>query len=95
VPYPNGDGGREYQREPRAARIRWAEAARQYFQLICEHIMKENKVLFCMAEQMLLPEEQTSLAADFEKAEIEKMSAGTHKHLHARMGQLFDEDLPG
>jgi hypothetical protein len=52
--------------------------------------MKENKVLFCMAEQIPLLEEQTSLAADFEKAQIEKMGAGTHKRLHARMGQLLD-----
>ena len=44
-----------------------------------------------MAEQILSPEEQTSLAADFEKAKIEKMGAGTHKRLHARMAQLLDK----
>jgi hemerythrin-like domain-containing protein len=53
--------------------------------------MKENNILFRMAEQMLTPEEQTSLAAEFEKAEIEKMGTGTHERLHTRMGQLLAE----
>jgi hemerythrin-like domain-containing protein len=81
----------EYEKEPQAAGKRWSEAARIYSQLLREHIMKENNVLFRIAEQILSPEEQTSLAADFEKAEIEKMGAGTHERLHARMGQLLEE----
>lgn len=81
----------EYEKEPHAARKRWSEAATVYSQLLREHIMKENNILFRMAEQMLTPDEQTSLAAEFEKAEIEKMGAGTHERLHARMGQLLAE----
>jgi hemerythrin-like domain-containing protein len=81
----------EYEKEPHAAGKRWSEAATVYSQLLREHIMKENNILFRMAEQMLTPDEQTSLAEDFEKAEIEKMGAGTHERLHARMGQLLAE----
>jgi hypothetical protein len=44
-----------------------------------------------MAEQMLTTDEQTSLAVEFEKAEIEKMDTGTHERLHTRMGQLLAE----
>jgi hemerythrin-like domain-containing protein len=84
----------EYEKEPHAAGRRWAEAAGEYSQLLREHIMKENNILFRMAEQILSPDEQTSLAADFEKAEIEKMGAGTHERLHARMGQLLAEITP-
>jgi hemerythrin-like domain-containing protein len=80
-----------YKKEPHAAGERWSEAATVYSQLLREHIMKENNILFCMAEQMLTPDEQTSLAAEFEKAEIKKMGAGTHERLHARMGQLLEE----
>jgi hemerythrin-like domain-containing protein len=81
----------EYEKAPQAAGKRWSEAARVYSQLLREHIMKENNILFRMAEQVLSPEEQTSLAADFEKAEIEKMGPGTHERLHARMGHLLEE----
>jgi hemerythrin-like domain-containing protein len=81
----------EYEKEPHAAAKRWSEAATVYSQLLREHIMKENNILFRMAEEMLTSEEQTSLAADFEKAEIDKMGAGTHERLHARMGQLLAE----
>jgi hemerythrin-like domain-containing protein len=83
---------REYQREPRAARKRWAEATREYSQLLRDHIMKEDKVLFCMAEQIPSPEEQTSLAADFEKAQIEKMGVGTHKRLNGPVARLDYQD---
>lgn len=81
----------EYEKEPQAAGRRWADAAGEYSQLLREHIMKENNILFRMAEQILTPDEQTSLAADFEKTEIEKMGAGTHERLHARMGELLAE----
>lgn len=86
-----GAAASDYEKEPQAAGRRWAEAARVYSQLLREHIMKEDNILFRMAEQILSPDEQTSLAADFEKAEIEKMGAGTHERLHARMGQLLAE----
>jgi len=85
------DAAAELAKAPQAAATRWAEAASEYSQLLREHIMKENNVLFHMAEQILSLDEQTSLGADFAKAEIEKMGAGTHERLHARMGQLLDE----
>ena len=70
---------------------RWAEAARGYVALLRTHIDKENNILFVVAENMLTPEEQKQLAADFEKAEIEKMGAGTHERLHAKMEKLITE----
>jgi hemerythrin-like domain-containing protein len=79
----------DYDTNPGPAAKRWVAAAENYSALLREHIMKENNVLFRMAEQMLTPDEQASLAADFEKAEIEKMGAGTHERLHARMEQLL------
>jgi hemerythrin-like domain-containing protein len=94
------DHGRELIREMAAAASeydtnrgpavkRWVAAAENYSALLREHIMKENNVLFRMAEQLLTPDEQASLAADFEKAEIEKMGVGTRERLHARMEQLL------
>jgi hemerythrin-like domain-containing protein len=73
------------------ARIRWATAARAYAQLLREHIFKENNFLFPMAERVLTPEEQEGLAESFEKLEVEKMGAGTHQRLHAKMERLAAE----
>lgn len=81
----------EFEKEPVAAGRRWAQAAGAYSQLLREHILKENNILFCMAEQILTLDEQTSLAADFEQAEIEKIGAGTHDRLRARMALLLAE----
>lgn len=81
----------DYEKDPQSASRRWVRAAQQYSQLLREHIMKENNILFLMAERVLSPEEQSSLAEDFEKAEIEKMGAGTHERLHKRMEELLAE----
>jgi len=78
-----------FDKKPQDAARQWVQAAQRYCQLLRDHILKENEVLFRMAEQILTDEEQTALAAAFEKAEIEKMGAGTHERLHARMEQLL------
>jgi hemerythrin-like domain-containing protein len=73
---------------------RWSQAGLGYVELLRAHIQKENNVLFVMAENMLTPEEQKKLAADFERLEIEKMGAGTHERLHASMDRLVAELAP-
>jgi len=85
----------DYEKEPGPAGKRFAEAAEGYSALLRQHIFKENNILFQMAEQVLTPEEQTSLAADFEKVEIEKMGAGTHERLHVRMEELLADVARG
>lgn len=69
----------------------WAAAARHYVVLLRDHIAKENNILFVMAENLMTPAEQDELAAAFEKAEEEKMGAGTHERLHALMNKLAGE----
>jgi hemerythrin-like domain-containing protein len=77
--YGNGD---------QAAGTEWAATARQYTQLLREHILKENNVLFPMAEGMLSTTEEEELAARFEQMELEKMGKGTHERLHVRMAEI-------
>jgi len=72
----------------------WARAARCYVELLRAHIAKENNILFAMAEQMLTDTEQQTLAEAFERAEKEKMGAGTHQRLHAQMERLLAEISP-
>lgn len=69
----------------------WAQAALGYAGLLRAHIDKENNILFVMAENMLTPDEQKELAAGFDRIEIEKMGAGTHERLHAKMEKLLVE----
>ena len=79
------------QRGESGALARWAGPARQYASLLRSHIEKENNILFVMAERMLTAAEQEQLAADFDKIEVEKMGAGTHERLHAKMHKLITE----
>jgi hemerythrin-like domain-containing protein len=80
-----------YRAKTPGAGPRWAEAARKYADLLRAHINKENNVLFLVAEQVLSPAEQASLAEDFERLEVEEMGAGTHERLHAMMEKLVKE----
>jgi hemerythrin-like domain-containing protein len=72
----------------------WASPARGYARLLREHILKENNVLFPMAEGILSPTEEEELTAQFEQLEIEKMGRGTHERLHARMAEIL-KDVTG
>lgn len=85
------EAGEDYQSGREGSGARWAEAARQYTGLLRGHIDKENNVLFRMAEQLLSPDEQTHLAEDFERLEIDRMGTGTHERLHAMMDKLLAE----
>lgn len=84
-----GQAAGDYKQGRPDAGAHWAQAARGYTLLLREHIAKENDILFVMAERMLSAEEQRVLAAEFERAEEEKMGAGTHERLHAQMNQLL------
>jgi hypothetical protein len=60
-------------------------APRRYSPLLREHILKENEVLLVMAEPLLTDDEQREFPAAFDAVETERMGAGTHERLHARM----------
>lgn len=54
----------------------WARAASGYATLLRAHIHKENDILFVMAERILTSAEQSELAGEFEKLELEKDGGG-------------------
>jgi hemerythrin-like domain-containing protein len=49
-----------------SAGANWADAALDYVALLREHIAKQNRILFVMAERMLPPDQQTRLFTEFE-----------------------------
>ena len=74
-----------------AAARRWAAAAREYIALLRNHIVKEDNILFVMAERALTDAEQAQLLEEFEKVETRKMGPGTHERMHALMEKLCAE----
>lgn len=48
-----------------AARERFRQAARQYIDLLTNHIFKEDNILFTMGDRVMASDDQDALAADF------------------------------
>ena len=54
-------------------------AAYGYINLLREHIQKEDRILFPMADRFLNDEDQKKLLAEFARVESDHMGAGTHE----------------
>ncbi len=66
-------------RGDRKATERFVQRARDYVELLRDHIAKENGVLFPMADGMLGEADQADLPAKFGKVEAGDMGEGTHE----------------
>ncbi len=67
------------------------DAARQYIQLLRNHIFKEDHVLFAMAESVLLKEDADRLVEAYQRHEREEMGEGVHELFHNRIHHLRKE----
>ncbi len=65
--------------------------ARGYVNLLRQHIMKEDHVLFPMAEQVIPPADQAKVTEDFEHVEHEETGAGVHEKYLALAEKLEKE----
>lgn len=68
-----------------------AENARGYIEILRNHIPKEDDILYPMAEEVLKPEDDKELIAEFEKVEEEKIGPGKHEEYHQLIDQLEKE----
>lgn len=59
-----------------------------YVFLLLNHIEKENKILFMMADKVLNEAEQAEMFEAFEKLEIEKIGIGKHEEYHHLLKEL-------
>jgi len=76
-----------------AAVRRFAENAGGYVQLLRAHILKEDRVLFPMADRLLSDDDQHKLSESFERVESEHMGVGTHARyldLAAKLAKKYD-----
>ena len=74
-----GSGSGPLTDEERAAFIEEADA---YVAMLRQHILKEDRVLYPMALQVIAPAEMTRLAAAFDDFESHVMGAGVHEGFH-------------
>jgi hemerythrin-like domain-containing protein len=93
--------GRSYQRRLRqelgrlgadaGAGARFAEIAAGYANLLRQHILKEDQVLFRMADQVLTPADDRRLVEAFERHEQEVMGPLVHERFHRLIEDLERE----
>lgn len=69
-------------------------AVRGYAALLRQHIMKEDRILYPMAERVLTPGDQAALVEACERVEREEMGEGEHERFHAMIEQLEKEMAP-
>jgi hemerythrin-like domain-containing protein len=70
-----------------------ASNARAYARLLRDHINKENRVLFPMAERFLPGEVQERLSGAFVHLEEAEIGRGVHERYHAMLHELHDKYL--
>jgi hemerythrin-like domain-containing protein len=76
-----------YARGESAAAARFVSAARQYMDLLAQHIYKEDNVLFQIAQSVLDAPTRAALAEAFEREEA-ALGLGTHEQYEALAGEL-------
>lgn len=73
-----------------AAAGRFVDNAGAYAYWLREHILKEDNVLFPMADRALAPEDQRQLLQAFEHTEAHETSAGAHEKYLRLAAELAD-----
>jgi hemerythrin-like domain-containing protein len=68
-----------------------ARAAQGYAALLRQHIQKENRILFPLAEKVLTAAQLDELYAGFEQHEEQVIGHGRHEELHALLHKLEEK----
>jgi len=72
------------------ATSKFFQDATSYINLLDGHIMKENNVLFVMADERLTANQQEELSLGFDRVEREEVGAGVHEKYHEMLHRLRD-----
>ena len=76
-----------YRNDPKAS-TSVMEPLRLYISHLAQHIHKENRILFPMADHYLSEEKQTELLIEFDEMEEQVIGKGKHEEFHAMLDQL-------
>ena len=63
-----------------------------FFNLLAQHIEKENNILYPLAEEHLAGQDQ-AIIEEFDKIEEEKVGAGRHEEYHQILEKLANKYL--
>lgn len=85
------DAARQLQEGDAGARAALISNARRYVALLRDHIIKEDEVLFPMADEIFSAEQQRSVLRDFERVEREDVGPMAHEKFHALAERLERE----
>ena len=77
-----------YKSRKEKASDKFISAAREYIELLRQHIDKENNILFPMADGLVSVETDKELFSSFEKLEQDRIGAGKHEEFHALLKQF-------
>jgi hemerythrin-like domain-containing protein len=80
-----------YRQGDNTARTKVAESSEAYTALLRSHILKEDNVLFPMADSRLSEADQKELAERFEQVEREEIGEGVHERYHRMIEELERE----
>lgn len=62
--------------------------AQDYISLLNDHIVKENNILFVIADNRLSEQKQDELFEGFEKIEVDRIGIGKHEEFHGLIEKL-------
>ena len=62
--------------------------AHDYISLLNDHIVKENNILFVIADNRLSEQKQDELFEGFEKIEVDRIGIGKHEEFHGLIEKL-------
>ncbi|MCR4338775.1 MAG: hemerythrin domain-containing protein [Gemmatimonadaceae bacterium] len=85
------EAARQLQGGEAGARGSLVSSVNRYVALLRDHIVREDEMLFPMADEMLSAEQQRSVLRDFERVEREDVGAGAHQRFHALAEKLERE----
>ena len=78
----------KFKKGDRKASVKIAENSESYIAILTQHIAKEEKILFPMADKVLSKVTQDKLNEEFEKLEVERIGIGKHEEFHKLLHQL-------
>ena len=64
------------------------QKARNYINLLSQHIEKEDMILYPMADRTLSAETQSQILKEFDQIETEKIGSGKHDEFHRLLDRL-------
>lgn len=85
------DGARRLENGDTNARRQVVAAARGYVALLRDHILKEDEMLFPLADEMLSPERHDAVMKGFDQIERQDAGEGAHERFHALAARLEQE----